>query len=126
MIDVCTRFCVAVVVADRESNTLLTALQRGWLSVFGPPSAIVTDQEGGLASPAATAWMAHRDIHFKPKARYAHAQMVERHHALLRHQVHLLKDQTMEEGLRASFESLLSESVYVKKCPDESGQCHTL
>ena len=114
MIDVCTRFCVAVVVADRESNTLLTALQRGWLSVFGPPSAIVADQEGGLASPAATAWMAHRDIQFRPKARYAHAQMVERHHALLRHQVHLLKDQTMEEGLRASFESLLSESVYVK------------
>ena len=114
MVDVCTRFCVATVIPNKLTDTLLECIQKHWLSLFGPPMAIVSDQEGGLASPAAAAWMSHRNIKFVPKARYAHANVVERHHALLRHQFHLLRDQTMADGIKASFEAILSECVYVK------------
>ena len=114
VLDACTRFCVAKVIPDKQTETLLDALQQHWLSLFGPPLSIVSDQEGGLSSPAGAAWMSRRDIKFLPKARYAHANMVERHHALLRHQFHLLRDQTLEDGLRVSFEAVLAECVFVK------------
>ena len=74
MIDVATRFVVAKVVPSRETNDVLTALQEAWVSLFGPPSMIVADQEGALSGVAGGACMSHRDIKYVPKAKYAHAQ----------------------------------------------------
>ena len=114
VIDVCTRFCAAGVVTSKDGDELLTALHRIWISIFGPPAVIVSDQEGGMVSEVSGAWMARRDIRLVQKARYQHATMVERHHALLRRQLLIMLDQTLDEGLRVSFEAVLCESVYAK------------
>ena len=116
MIDVCTRFTVAHVIPTKETDDLLTAIQKFWVGLYGPPSKIVADQEGGLNSPDAAAWLSAREIVLEPKAKYAHANVVERHHEILRRQVHLLKDQTLSDGVRISFDSILAESVFAKKC----------
>ena len=114
MIDVATRFVVAKIVPSRETNDILTALQEAWVSLFGPPSTIVADQEGALSGAAGGAWMSHRDIKYVPKAKYAHASVVERHNALLRRQVHLLLEQSNEDGLRVPFSAILAEAVFAK------------
>ncbi|CAE7553939.1 RE2 [Symbiodinium sp. CCMP2456] len=114
MIDVATRFVVAKIVPSRETNDILTALQEAWVSLFGPPSTIVADQEGALSGVAGGAWMSHRDIKYVPKAKYAHASVVERHNALLRRQVHLLLEQSHEDGLRVPFSAILAEAVFAK------------
>ncbi|CAE7314416.1 RE2, partial [Symbiodinium necroappetens] len=114
MIDVATRFVVAKIVPSRETNDILTALQEAWVSLFGPPSTIVADQEGALSGVAGGAWMSHRDIKYVPKAKYAHASVVERHNALLRRQAHLLLEQSNEDGLRVPFSAILAEAVFAK------------
>ncbi|CAE7711800.1 unnamed protein product, partial [Symbiodinium sp. CCMP2456] len=114
MIDVATRFVVAKIVPSRETDDILTALQEAWISLFGPPSVIVADQEGALSGVAGGAWMSHRDIKYVPKAKYAHASVVERHNALLRRQVHLLLEQSNEDGLRVPFSAVLAEAVFAK------------
>ena len=114
MIDVATRFTVAKIVRSRDTDDVLTAMQEAWISLFGPPSVIVADQEGALSGPTGGAWMANRDIKYVPKATYAHAAVVERHNALLRRQVHLLLEQSNEDGLRVPFSAVLAESVFAK------------
>ena len=113
-IDVCTRFSCAEEVKDRNTDTLLTALQGSWFKHFGPPRSLVVDQEGGLTGPEAGTWLEARGVQLDPKARNQHATMVERHHELLRRQVHLLESHTLNEGLRASFSAILSEAVLAK------------
>ena len=114
MIDVCTRFTVAHVIPTKETDDILSALQKFWIGLYGPPSKIVADQEGGWSSPDAAAWLSAREIELIPKAKYAHANVVERHQEILRRQVHLLKDQTLSDGVRISFDLILAESVFAK------------
>ena len=114
VVDVCTRFCAGCLVSSKDADELLTALHRVWIAVFGPPAAIISDQEQGIMSDAARAWMARRDIRFIQRARYQHAAMVERHNALLRRQILIMLDQTLEDGVRITFEAVLCESIYAK------------
>ena len=116
VICVCTRFSAGVIVKSKETDDLLSAFHKIWVSVFGPPSTIVADQEGGFNSPAALAWLAARDIKMIPKAKYSHAQMVERHHEVLRRQMHLLSEQALNEGIKTNLEAVLCESLYAKNC----------
>ena len=113
-IDVCTRFTAAEVVADRHTSTLLTALQVSWFRLYGPPRTLVTDQEGGLTGPEAAAWLEARCVNLMPKAKYQHADMVERHHEILRRQIHLIDANSLAEGLRTSFEAVLAEATFAK------------
>ena len=113
-IDVCTRFCAGCVVASKEADELITALHKIWIVVFGPPATIISDQEQGIVSDASRAWMSRRDIRFIQHARYQHATMVERHNALLRRQILIMLDQTLEDGVRISFDAVLCESISAK------------
>ena len=86
----CTRFTAVSLLTGRDTDTILTAFQKIWVSYFGPPEKLVGDQEGGWASPAAVAWLQNRDITFVPKAKYSHAGVVERHNEIFRRQLHFL------------------------------------
>ena len=114
MIDVCTRYTATEVVTDRNTSALLSAFQVGWFKLFGPPKAVVVDQEGGLTGPEAAAWFEARTVSLEPRAKNQHADMVERHHEILRRQIHLLEGHTNNEGLRASFTAILAEATYAK------------
>ena len=50
----------------------------------------------------------------KPRPTGSHAQVVERHHEILRQQYHKVKAQCLREGLRVDSESILDESVLAK------------
>ena len=113
-IDACTRFSMTDVVKDKETDTLLTALQQSWFKHFGPPRVLIVDQEGGLTGPSAAAWLEAREVELKPRAKGLHADIVERHHAILRRQCHLLDSNATSKGLNASFSAIMSEATFGK------------
>ena len=114
VLDVCTRFTMAEEVANRNTDELLSTLQKTWFKMFGPPRVIVIDQEGGLSGPEAAAWFEARDVTLELRAKNQHADMAERHNEVLRRQIHLLDTNATKEGLRVSFGALLAEAVFAK------------
>ena len=50
------------------------------------------------------------------RAKGQHANLVERHHELTRHQLRVLDDQATADGLKCGFDSILSEAVLSKNC----------
>ena len=69
VLDVCTRFTMAEEVANRNTDELLSTLQKTWFKMFGPPRVIVIDQEGGLSGPEAAAWFEARDVTLELRAK---------------------------------------------------------
>ena len=67
-----------------------------------------------MSSPEVAAYLEAKGIKLHLLAKKQHATTVELHHAILRRQLHVLEDQTLSEGLRVSFDSLLSEACYAK------------
>ena len=114
MLDKTTRFTVAKRLVSKGLDDIIEGIMSSWLALFGPPSKIVSDQEGALSSPEAAAFLESRGIKLHLLAKEQHAAVVERHHAILRRQMHVLEDQTLAEGIRMSFDSLLSESCFAK------------
>ena len=114
MLDVCTRWTVASLMRARDSDEITKHMQTKWFGLFGPPTLIVCDQEGGLTTEGVGAWLERRGVALKLRAPGQHAQMVERHHEVLRQQLHKLEAQATDDGLRVGFEEVLSEAVFVK------------
>ena len=55
LLDRTTRFTVAPRIAMRSLDCLLEGIFSFWVSLFGPPNKISSDQEGALSSPEAAA-----------------------------------------------------------------------
>ena len=46
MIDLATRYCVAVVINNKNPSTIITKFLMHWISLFGTPKSILTDNGG--------------------------------------------------------------------------------
>ena len=113
-IDACIRWSAACVLADRMTPTVLDGFFKTWIQPFGPPSVVLSDQEGGLNNDEAGDWFERKGIQHLPKAKNQHCGVVERHNEILRRQLHLVEDQSNSEGLPATFDMLLAEAVSAK------------
>ncbi|CAE7261221.1 pol [Symbiodinium sp. KB8] len=114
MIDRTTRFTVARRIASKHLDNVVEGVMSHWVGMFGPPNRITSDQEGAFQSPEAAALLESRGIKLHLLAKEQHASIVERHHAILRRQLHVLEEQSTAEGLRISFDAILGEAVYAK------------
>ena len=84
LIDEAIRWTTAAVLTDKEAVTLLTTITVQWLQPYGAMQVLVTDREAGLVSEEVAQWLGRWSVQLKPKAPGGHAQIVERHHAILR------------------------------------------
>ena len=50
VICMCIRWAQGVFIPDRETHTVLEALDHMWMRVYGPPQFITSDQEGAMFS----------------------------------------------------------------------------
>ena len=114
MIDRTTRFTVARRITSKHLDSVVEGIMSHWVGLFGPPNRITSDQEGALQSPEAAALLESRGIKLHLLAKQQHASIVERHHAILRRQLHVLEEQSTAEGLRLAFDAILGEAVYAK------------
>ena len=86
MVDVATRFTVAMLLHNEQSEELVKAFQRGWLAMFGPPQHLITDEGRGWLSREFEEWTAGHDIFHEVAPGEAHERLsiVERRPAVLR------------------------------------------
>ena len=52
IIDECSRFSVAGIIADKSPDELCRRLRHWWFKRFQPPRALICDQEGAVATDA--------------------------------------------------------------------------
>ena len=113
-IDACIRWSSVIKIPNREHISILEGFATGWLKLFGPPAAVISDREGALTTDQVAEWFDKKGIHLNLRARGQHCGTVERHNDLIRRQLHLLEDQAASEGMAVSFEMILSEAVFAK------------
>ena len=82
---------------------------------------MISDQEGAIKDHETGAHLESHSCKLLLRAKGQHANLVERHHELLRHQIRVLKDQATAEGLRCDFDSILAESVLAQGLGGSSG-----
>lgn len=121
-IDACTRWTAVSLLANREPSSIIDGFAACWVRLFGPPTTVLSDQEGGLITDTFGDWLDRRGIQVEFRARGQHCGMVERHNEILRRQLHVLEDQSNAEGLAVPFTTVVSEAVFAIP----AGQCHAL
>ena len=87
MINACIRY-FRTGASTKYEQTLINRIAELWLSVFGPPKAIVLDQEAGLRGDLAIRWAQKWEFHFVYKAPRQKAWIVERHNDIIRCGLH--------------------------------------
>ena len=114
IIDCATRLTQAQIIPNRETMTLVNGADELWFRAYGYPRVIETDQESGLLSTRAKEWCQNRNIELRERPKNAHAQMVERHHRVLRETYMKIKYQCEQEGTPATQKQMLNEAIIAK------------
>ena len=114
LMDECIRWAVGSVLASKEANSLIEAITRDWLRPYSAPRVLIADGETGLTTEHASQWLDRWQIQLKTKAPGEHAQMVERHHELLRRLLRKVEAQLTEEGLVVPMDVIVAECFLAK------------
>ncbi len=114
LLDEAIRWTVANHLPDKTATSIITDIQTHWVKAYGPMKCLVADQERGLLSEEAAQWMDRQQIEMKDKEPGAHAQMVERHHDILRKLLLRVEEQLQTEGVNVPKEMILAEAVLAK------------
>ena len=97
--------------ADKTSESIIHSIATNWLRPYGPMRMLVADGESGLAGEEVAQWLDRVFIELKTKAPGEHAQMVERHHELLRRLILRIEAQLAEEGVRVPMSVIIGEAL---------------
>lgn len=114
LIDSCIRWTRAGFIADKESGTLMRSLYKLWLSLYGGPRVLESDQESGLITDAAKQMLQRWNTQLVQKGVNEHVRMLEKHHDILRQQFLKLEAQIKEEGLNIDSDMIMDEAVFAK------------
>ena len=91
VVDMATRYTSAYLLRNEQSEEYIKALERCWLSTFGPPQRLITDEGRPWLSRIFEEWSAAHGIFHEIAPGEAHERLavVERRHALLRKAVEI-------------------------------------
>jgi hypothetical protein len=135
MLDEAIRWSSASVLPKKDAPALITAISRDWIRPFGGMRLLIADGETAMVSEQVSQFLDRTNVQLKAKAPGEHAQMVERHHEVLRQTLHRIEEQLKEEGIALPFEVVVNEAVLAKNalttvgghslpCPLWPGPCH--
>ena len=114
LIDCCIRWDVAMVIANKEEDTMLASITTAWISIFGPMTILTLDEETGMRGRRAADWADAHNIQLKYKAPRQKAWVIERHNELLRIGLHGTESQMIKEGINVPFEQTLAITEFMK------------
>ena len=114
LIDESIRWTAADVLEDKAASTLIMFLTTMWIRPYGSMRLLVSDQEGGLMGEAIAQHCDRWNIEMKPKAPGEHAQLVERHHDILRKLIARIESQLDLEGVGVPIRVIVAEAVLAK------------
>eukprot|EP00971_Amphidinium_carterae_P341791 6480788-Amphidinium_carterae.1 len=112
LVDRAIRWQAAVECANREAETLLSAIETCWVCIFGPMQTIIIDGETSLDSDASDAYFQLRGITKRTVAPGQHARVADRRAALLRDAVHKIESHLYDEGITVPFVRVLADCVF--------------
>ena len=121
MVDECIKWTVAVKVESKSAEELLTAMTVHWIQPFGPPTMLVWDGESGITSEAAGTWADRWNIDLVIRPPGKKAWLAERHHEILRSQLHHLQSQLQAENASVPFAAVLASAVFAKNAMLNTG-----
>ena len=108
----CTRWYHAVVITDREDDTLIYAIDT-WVRIHGPMQELISDAETGLAvSEKTQQYLDRKGIRYKPRAKGQHIATIDRRGALVRDIIHKIVEQLTDEGIQMPFEHVVSDATF--------------
>jgi len=114
LICMCIRWTEAEFIPDKTPATLISTLSRLWLARYGPMQYLESDRESGLVSEETSVYFQRAGIDFRPRPKGSHANVVERHHQMLREAYHKIRSQLRAEGLELPREAILADAVFSK------------
>ena len=117
----CIKWTVAVEIADKETITILNAMTTSWVQHFGAPEILVWDGEGAMNSDEAKKWATRWAIDLIIRPKDKKAWIAERHHEILRDQLHKTQMQILAERVQISFPTLLAEAALAKNAMLSTG-----
>ena len=115
-IDEAIRWSAGSILPDRHATSLIRAITNDRIRHHDVPELIIADGEKGLVSEEVAQWLDRHRCQLKPKAPKEHAQMVERHHELLRRILLRVEAQLAEEGIHVPLDVILAECFLAKNC----------
>ena len=85
-----------MIVPGKETETLLNAIDKQWISIHGPMKQLIMDEETGLAAPMKSKaelnkvkeFFDQKGIKYVPRAKEQHIGHIDRRGALLRDTIH--------------------------------------
>ena len=113
-IDEATRWSGGGVIAGKKPCDILKGLLHFWFRIFGAPTLIISDKEGALLSEDSSIFCERWSVSFRPKAVGQHAQLVERHHEILRQAFHRIRSQAQQENLQLEDADIIAEAFFAK------------
>ena len=119
LVDEATRYKVAVTTESREAHELQQKLLDSWMRYFGPPGALVMDQEASLMSHEIAAEFERLSIERKPKgttagaaaAQHTGTGLVERHVGLMKLTMLKLKAELDRQGIITETSEIAMEAA---------------
>ena len=100
--------------ANIDAPALIKAITSDWFRIHSPMRVLIAEGEKGLASEEVAQWPDRWKVELKAKAPGEHAQMVERHHELLRQLLHRVEAQLGDEGIAMPIEVIIGECLLAK------------
>ena len=122
LIDEYIRWTVAEEVSGKDVATLLEAITCRWIRPFGAPEMMIWDGETSLSSDEAKVWADRWNIELIIRPKDKKAWIAERHHEILRQQLHKTQSQLAADGIKLPFKSMLAECELAKNALLSTGQ----
>jgi hypothetical protein len=122
MICECIKWTVAEIVESKEPKSLLPAMTMRWIKLFGAPDVLIWDGEGAMNSDEAKVWADKWNIGLIIRPKEKKAWIAERHHEILRVQLHKTQSQLAIEDIKVPFNCILAEAVLAKNMLLSTGQ----
>ena len=117
IIDVSTRWWVAVEIPIREEQTKFDAIDTAWVSHHGPPKEFVTESETAVYRSAfVQQHFQRKGISFMPHAKKQQIPHVDRRMTLQKIAIHKTISQLMEGGIVVPFKHILSDANFASTC----------
>ena len=113
LVDRAVKWCATSQLADSHTETLLSAIDTAWVSIYGPMKTLITDGEGGLDNDQSTWYFQVRGIEKKTAAVGQHPRVADRRVQILRSSIHKIMTQLHHDGVAMPFNQILAQATFV-------------
>ena len=99
-------------IPNKESGTLVTAVDQMWMQVHGPPKELIMDGEVGIhLSHSSQQAFTEKGVRLHMRAKDMHARYIERRGELFRQAIHNIMTDLGKRHLEITPERIIAEAV---------------